>query len=76
VSFEGDCWVWQSKKKQLALESNEKEILEWEGYVPEDAQIGSVARLVVYYDNEFMALNWWMHIVGEAKLCIVQSNVS
>jgi len=76
VAFEGDNWTWGGKEKQLTLKPEEKETLKWEGEVPEDAAIDSVARLIVYYDNEFVALNWWIHVIPGAELCIVESKVS
>lgn len=76
VTFEGDTWTWKGEKKSITLEPGEKKTLSWEGDVPEDAPVDSVARLIVYYDNEFAALNWWIHIIPDAELCIVYSEVS
>jgi hypothetical protein len=76
VAFEGDSWTWKGEEKQLTLEAGEKETLTWEGVVPEDAAVDSVARLIVYYDNEFTALNWWIHVIPNAELAIVHSKVS
>ena len=75
VAFEGDDWNWAGEQRRLILESNEKEVLTWEGTVPEDAVVDSVARLIVYFDNEFVALNWWIHIVSGAELAVVGSQV-
>lgn len=76
VTFEGDDWTWKGEEKKLTLEHGEKETLTWEGEVPEDARVDSVARLIVYYGNEFVALNWWIHIIPDAELGITDSEVS
>ena len=75
MTFEGEKWNWQSEKKLLILGPSEQKILSWEGSVQEDATANSVARLVFYYDDKFVALNWWIHVVGNAELQIVSSNV-
>ncbi len=76
ITFEGDDWTWKGEEKELTLKPNEKETLTWEGNVPEDAAVDSAARLIVYYDDEFVALNWWIHVVSGAELSIVDSKVS
>ena len=76
VNFEGDYWIWKGERKELALESDEKEILKWEGNVPVDAEVDSIARLIVYYDGDYLALYWWIHVVSGAELCVVDSKVS
>ena len=76
VNFEGDYWIWKGERKELALESDEKEILKWEGNVPVDAEVDSIARLIVYYDGDYLALNWWIHVISGAELCVVDSKVS
>ncbi len=76
VTFEGNAWTWKGETKSLTLESGEKETLAWEGDVPDDAPADGVARLIVYYDNEFAALNWWIRVIPDAELCIVYSEVS
>jgi hypothetical protein len=76
VAFESDGWNWAGQQKELTLEPCEKETLTWEGTVPEEATVGSTARLIVYYNNDFVALNWWIHIVSGAELAIVGSKVS
>jgi hypothetical protein len=75
VTFEGEEWSWQSEKKILILGSSEQKILLWEGSVPKDVPANSVARLVLYYNDEFVALNWWIHVVGDSELQIVSSKV-
>jgi uncharacterized membrane protein len=76
VTFEGEDWIWKGEKKQLTLEPDEKETLTWEGKVPQDAAVDSVARLIVYYEDKCVALNWWIHVISGAELCIVDSKVS
>ena len=76
VTFEGDYWTWKGEKKELALGFDEKETLKWEGNVPVEAEVDSKARLIVYYDGDYVALNWWIHVVSGAELCIVDSKVS
>lgn len=76
VTFEGEEWGWEGEKKELSLEPDERETLSWEGNVPANAQVDSMARLVVYYDSEYVALSWWIHVVSDAELDIVDSKVS
>jgi hypothetical protein len=44
--------------------------LTWEGTVPANASVGSVARRVVYYNDSFQALDWWIHVAPGAGLSI------
>jgi len=76
VTFEGEDWTWKGEEKQLTLKSYKTKTLTWEGNVPEDAAIDTVARLVVYYDSEFATLNWWIHVIPDAELYIIDSKVS
>ena len=76
VTFEGDYWIWKGEKKELALEPDKKETLRWEGNVPANAEVDSIARLIVYYDGDYVALNWWIHVISGAELCVVDSKVS
>lgn len=76
VTFESESWNWKSEQKLITLEPDEKETLAWKGEVPGDATIGSVSRLVVYYDDMFVALNWWIHVIPNAELSIVGSKVT
>ncbi len=75
VVFEGEKWFWKGEEKQLALDPFEKETLTWEGTVPEDAETDSIARLVVYYDNNYAPLDWWIHVVAYPELSITYSQV-
>jgi hypothetical protein len=76
AAFEGDFWIWDGYEKLLTLDAGEKKTLEWEGNVPGDASADSVARLILYYDNEFKALDWWIHVEFEAELRIIDSKVT
>jgi hypothetical protein len=76
VAFESDGWNWAGEQIDLALEPGERETLTWEGIVPDDAIVDSMARLIVYFDNEFGALNWWIQVLPGAELAIVDSRVS
>jgi len=75
VAFEGEKWTWKDAPQNLTLKASQTKALTWNGKVPEDAPIDSVARLVVYYDDSFIALNWWIHVVPAAELAIASSSV-
>jgi hypothetical protein len=49
--------------------------LTWSGNTPEDAPIDSTARLIVYYNDSFVPLDWWIHIVSGSELTITFSTV-
>jgi hypothetical protein len=76
VVFEGESWSWEGTPKTLTLDEGEKKTLTWNGAVPSNAAINSVARLVVYYDDSFKALDWWIQVVAGGKLSIQSSHVS
>ena len=76
VVFEGDSWSWVGVSKNLTLSADAKKTLTWNGAVPANGTIDSVARLVVYYDDSFKALDWWIHVVPAAELTIKTSNVT
>jgi len=76
VVFEGASWIWKGTDKTLTLNANEKKTLVWTGTVPSNAPIDSIARLVVYYDGAFQALDWWIQVVPNAVLCIQSSSVT
>jgi hypothetical protein len=76
VSFEGENWSWQGTPKTLTLEADGKKTLVWNGVVPVNASINSIARLVVYYGDSFKALDWWIRVVQPAELTIKSSSVS
>jgi hypothetical protein len=75
IAFEGEKWTWTGTAQKLTLGSCDKKTLTWEGTVPANASVGSVARLVVYYNDSFQALNWWIHVVPSTELSITSSNV-
>jgi hypothetical protein len=75
IVFEGESWNQKGNSQNLELEPNEEKTLEWEGIVPADAPINTVARLVVYYEDSFKALNWWIQVVPGAELTIKSSCV-
>lgn len=75
VAFEGEEWMWKGTPQNLTLNASKSKTLTWRGNVPEDAPIDTVARLVVYYGNSFVALNWWIHVVPAAELTITSSTV-
>jgi hypothetical protein len=75
IAFEDKSWVQVGAPKNLTLEAGETETLTWNGVVPANATVGSVARLVVYYDDSFKALSWWIQVVPGAELTIKSSSV-
>jgi len=75
IAFEGEKWTWTGTPQNLTLKSYKTKTLTWNGNVPSDAPIDSVARLIVYYDNSFVPLDWWIHVVPGAELTITSSTV-
>lgn len=75
IAFEDDSWSQVGTAQNLALKSGKKGTLTWDGTVPANATINSMARLVVYYEDSFKALNWWIRVVPGAELCIKSSTV-
>jgi len=75
IAFEGEEWSWSGTAQNLTLKPCHKKTLTWCGTVPEDAQVDSVARLIVYFNGEFVRLDWWIHVVEAAELSIVSSSV-
>ncbi len=74
--FEGDIWSWTATSNLLTLQPNAKKTLIWNGNVPENATANSIARLIVYYNESYVALDWWIHIIPQAQLTIRSSEVS
>jgi len=74
VCFE-DGWIWKGNAQTLTLNPGKKKTLIWSGSVPLNAPVGSIARLIVYFNNEYKALDWWIIVVTDAQLSIVQSEV-
>ena len=75
IAFEGKSWFQSGMPQNLQLEPGKKETLTWNGFVPTDATPGSVARLVVYYDHSYKALDWWIQVTPNAELTIKFSSV-
>jgi len=75
VAFEGEKWSWVGAPQNLTLKPDKARTLIWNGSVPANAPMDSVARLIVYYDDSFTALNWWIHVVPAAELTIASSTV-
>jgi len=77
VSFEGESsWSWQGTPQTLTLKPDKTTSLTWTGSVPENASVGSTARLIVYFNDEFAPQNWWIHVLAGAELEVVHSEVS
>jgi len=76
VAFEGEKWTWKGTMQTLTLEPDHKKTLTWNGTVPADAPVGSGARLVAYYVDSYMPLDWWIHVVPAAELTIASSAVT
>jgi hypothetical protein len=75
IAFEGESWTWSGKPQELSLKPYTTKTLTWNGSVPESAPIDSVARLIVYYNDSFTPLNWWIHVISGAELTITSSVV-
>ena len=75
VVFEGASWAWKGTMQSLTLNAGATKTLVWNGVVPSNAPIDSVARLVVYYGDAFKALDWWIHVVPDAELAVTSSSV-
>jgi len=75
IAFEDNSWSQVGTPQNLTLGPGQTETLVWTGAVPANATVGSVARLVVYYDDSFQALNWWIRVVPGAELTIKSSIV-
>jgi len=75
IAFEDESWSQVGTPQNLVLQPGKTETLTWDGTVPANATVNSMARLVVYYDDSFKALNWWIRVVPGAELCIKSSTV-
>ena len=75
IAFEGEAWSWSGTPQTLTLKPENAKTLVWNGSVPCNATVDSVVRLIVYYDNSFKALDWWIHVVPGAELTITSSTV-
>jgi hypothetical protein len=75
IAFEGEAWSWGGTPQTLTLKPCKTKTLTWNGSVPCDASVGSIARLIVYYNDSFLPLNWWIHVISGAELTITSSTV-
>jgi hypothetical protein len=75
IAFEGEAWIWSGTAQILTLKAGDAKSLSWNGSVPNSAPIDSVSRLIVYYNDSFKPLDWWIHIVSGAELTIKTSIV-
>jgi len=75
IAFEGEKWTWTGTPQTLTLKPCKTKTLIWNGTVPCDAPTDSVARLIVYYDDSFVPLDWWTHVIPGAELAITSSTV-
>lgn len=75
IAFEGEKWVWSGTPQILTLKPCKTKTLTWNGSVPCDAPVDSVARLIVYYNDSFVPLDWWIHVISGAELAITSSIV-
>jgi hypothetical protein len=75
IAFEDEVWSQVGTPQNLTLGPGQTKTLTWNGIVPANATVGSMARLLVYYDDGFKALNWWIHVVPGAELTIKSSSV-
>jgi hypothetical protein len=75
IAFEGEKWTWNGTAQTLTLKPSKTKTLTWNGSVPCDAPIDSVSRLIVYYNDSFTRLDWWIHVVSAAELTITSSTV-
>ena len=75
IAFEDRVWSQAGTPQNLTLTPGQTETLVWNGVVPDNATVDSVARLVVYYDDSYKPLNWWIHVVPSAELTIKSSIV-
>ena len=76
TTFEGNYWTWKGEERLLVLDPGKTETITWEGTVPKTALPDSVGRLVVYYDDSFELMRWWIQVVSDAELGIIYSRVS
>ncbi|MEM3577123.1 MAG: hypothetical protein QXX51_01530 [Candidatus Bathyarchaeia archaeon] len=75
IAFEGETWSWSGAPQTLTLKPHKTKTLTWNGSVPCDAPINSIARLIVYYNDSFTPLNWWIYVVSGAELTVTSSQV-
>ena len=71
IALEGDSWSWRGTPQRLTLKPNSTKTVVWNGSVPSDATVHSMARLVAYYDDSFERLNCWIRVVSGAEMAII-----
>lgn len=77
VALEGEpYWNWHGTLRNLTLAKAETATLTWAGTVPSDAKVGSTTRLIVYFNDQFIPQNWWIHVPSTAELEITRSKIS
>ena len=77
VAFEGESnWHWQGTPQTLTLKPSKTTTLTWTGNVPAEAEVDSIVRLIVYFDDQVEPQNWWIHVLAGAELKIIDSEVS
>jgi hypothetical protein len=75
IAFEGSSWSQAGTPQNLTLQPEETKMLIWNGLVPDNAPFDSIARLVVYYDDAFERLDWWIHVISGPELTIESSTL-
>jgi len=75
TAFEDKAWTWSGTAQTLTLKPSQSKTLSWNGSVPSDAPVDSLARLIVYHNDSSTRLNWWIHVVPGAELTITSSIV-
>ena len=75
IAFEAESWSQVGTAQNLTLKPAKTRTLVWKGAVPDNAIADSMARLVVYYNDSFEPLDWWIHVVPGAELTIESSSV-
>lgn len=75
IVFEGENWSQIGNSQYLEIDPSEEKTVSWTGIVPTDAPLDSIARLVVYFEDSFKPLNWWIYVVPGAELTIKSSCV-
>ena len=75
IAFESESWSWTGTSQILTLRSGSRKMLIWDGIIPSNIQVGSIARLVVYYNDSHQPLDWWIYVTNGAELSISSSVV-
>jgi hypothetical protein len=75
IAFEGEVWTWAGTPQVLVISPSQKKTLMWNGTVPSNAPLDSIARLIVYYNDSVMPLDRWIRIVSGAELSVTESKL-